>query len=169
MAEGTPRDEPIAKLRELLAGIRYAMLTTRAADGTLRSRPMMTQEVTPEGRLWFFTSTKTSKAEDIRDNEEVNVSCIDEPQRRFVSVSGRATLVHDRRKAQDLWRAYYRAWFPGGPEDPDVALISVIVDEASYWDLRTNTLVELAGFVKALVTGEPHESGITGRITRDER
>ncbi len=167
MAEDTTsRDEPMAKLRARLAGIRYAMLTTQAAGGTLRSRPMMTQETAPDGQLWFFTSTKTAKAEDIRDNQQVNVTFIDEAQRRFVSVSGRATLVHDRDKAEELWRAYYRAWFPGGPDDPDVALIRVTVEEAQYWDLTGNRLVQLAGFAKALLTGEAYESGTTGRIER---
>ncbi len=162
------REEAIARFRQLVEGIRIAMLTTRRSDGTLRSRPMMTQEAGADGDLWFFTSTRTAKAEDIGDDEQVNVSYVDEGHDHFVSVSGRARLVHDPPRARELWRVYDWAWFPGGPDDPTVALIRVTVEEAQYWDVATSRLVQLAGLVRALATGEPYESATTVSIDGDE-
>ncbi len=161
-----PPTEPLARLQELIRDVRIAMLTTRGADGKLRSRPMRTQDASPGGDLWFFTSTESAKAEDIADNQEVNLSYVDEEHERFISVSGRAALVHDAGKANELWRVFDRAWFPGGPEDAGVALIRVTVEEAQYWDARAGKLVQLSGFLKALVTGKPFESATIERLER---
>jgi len=39
----------VKKLRELIKDMRFAMLTTAEEDGTLRSRPMATQEFDFDG------------------------------------------------------------------------------------------------------------------------
>ena len=43
-SENTDRSQALKKLGEMIQGIRVAMLTTAAADGTLRSRTMATQQ-----------------------------------------------------------------------------------------------------------------------------
>jgi general stress protein 26 len=48
-------EEARAKLGELIKGIRVAQLTTVEDDGSLRSRPMGTQDIEFDGTLWFFT------------------------------------------------------------------------------------------------------------------
>jgi general stress protein 26 len=52
MAAGlVSRSESMDKLRELIKGIKVAMFTTADEDGTLRSRPMVTQETDFDGDL----------------------------------------------------------------------------------------------------------------------
>ncbi len=50
------------------------MLTTIDTDGVLRSRPMSTQKTEIDGDLWFFTSDKTHKTEEIERENRVNVN-----------------------------------------------------------------------------------------------
>jgi hypothetical protein len=47
-----------------------------------------------------------------------------------------------------------KAWFPDGLGDPDLALLRVRVEKAEYWDAPSSKMVQLAGFVKAIVTGQ---------------
>src|SRR5690348_14928759 len=86
--------EGLQKLRELTHGIHVAMLTTVDEDGTLRSRPMGTQDLDSEGCLWFFTEAEADKVGDVQLEQQVNVA-YSHPSDRWISVSGTATLVRD--------------------------------------------------------------------------
>ena len=145
----------VAKLAKLIKGIKFAMLTTAMPDGTLRSRPMATQQMDFDGALWFFTYYSSGKVDEIRSDQHVNVSYADPSDNRYVSVSGRAMIIRDRKKSEELWTELHRAWFPKGLDDPNLALLRVDVNEAEYWDSPSSKVVQLAGFVKAMVTGKP--------------
>jgi general stress protein 26 len=151
-------NQSIEKLGEMIEGIKVAMLTTREPDGVLRSRPMMTQQVEFDGDLWFFTSASAPKSVELQNDHHVNVSYADPGDQRYVSVSGMASLVRNPDKIRDLWNPLFKAWFPDGPDDPDLALIKVKVEQAEYWDSSSGKMVQLAGFVKALATGERLEN-----------
>ncbi|HEY3121788.1 MAG TPA: pyridoxamine 5'-phosphate oxidase family protein [Vicinamibacteria bacterium] len=151
--ERTAKDD-IKRLRKLIRDIRIAMLTTVAQDGALRSRPMATADVEFDGDLWFFTRARAPKAEELMDDQRVNVSFADHDENRYVSVSGRATLVRDRDRVRALWSRFHKAWFPEGKNDPDLALIKITVDRAEYWDGPASKMVHLAWLSRASLTGE---------------
>ncbi len=155
MAEHTDQNENIKKLHHLIKDIKFAMLTTVEEDGTLRSRPMATQQFEFDGDLWFFTSAKAPKVDEAQQNQHVNVSYAEPNEQKYVSVSGTAQLVRDRQKIEELWNPLFKAWFPNGLDDPDLALLKISVDKAEYWDSPSSAVVRLAGFVKAVVTGKP--------------
>jgi general stress protein 26 len=146
--------DDIKKLRKLIKDIRVAMLTTVAQDGALRSRPMATADVEFDGDLWFFTRASSPKTEELMDDQRVNVNFADPDDNRYVSVSGRATLVRDREKVRELWSPFHKAWFPEGKKDPDLALIKVTVDRAEYWDAPASKMVHLAWLTRAALTSE---------------
>lgn len=148
------KHEGIEKLNELIKGIKVAMLTTVDTDGTLRSRPMYTQENEAGGDLWFFTDTDSAKAEEIAKDPRVNVSYADPDSQRYVSLSGTAEMLHDRAKMKELWNPVAKGWYPDGPEDPRLALLRVNVEKAEYWDTPSGRMVQLAGFLKAVIQGE---------------
>lgn len=158
--------DPLKKLHCLIKDINFAMMTTVASDGQLRSRPMATRlEDEPfDGTLWFFTHDKDAKVHEILESTHVNLSYANPDKNDYVSVSGKATLVKDKAKAKELWNPLYKAWFPEGLDDPRLALIRVDVAQAEYWDSPNSKMVQLAGFVKALVTGRPAEGGENEKI-----
>jgi general stress protein 26 len=94
-------NQSIEKLGEMIGDIKVAMLTTSEPDGTLRSRPMMTQQAEFDGDLWLYTSASAPKAIELQNDHRVNVSYADPGSQRYVSVSGTASLVRDRNKIQD--------------------------------------------------------------------
>ena len=152
-------NDDVKKLAKLIRGIEIAMLTTRDDDGTLRSRPMQTQDQEFDGTLWFFTPASSHKVHEVDHEHQVNLSYAQPKENRFVSVSGTATLMRDRAKIEELWTPVLKAWFPKGNDDPDVALLKVDVTKAEYWDAPSSTIVKLAGFTKAVLTGQQYRPG----------
>src|SRR5262245_3833764 len=149
----------VQKLNELIRDIPVAMLTTVAPDGSLRSRPMITQEADFDGTLWFFTRDPSGKTDEVQREEQVNVSYADQDENRYVSVSGVARVVRDPEKARELWTGLYLAWFPKGLDDPELALLKVEPHTAEYWNPQSGMLVQLVGFVKAALTGQTFPPG----------
>jgi general stress protein 26 len=158
------RQESIDKFKKLTEGIDFCMLTT-ISGGQLRSRPMSTQEMDENGDIWFFTSDQTHKVDEIEADSRVNVAYSQPSDNTYVSVSGRASLSKDRQKIEELWNPVLKAWFPKGLDDPNLALLKVSVEEAEYWDSPNSTIVQLAGFLKALVTGEQAKGGEHGKVS----
>ncbi len=154
MATGT-RAESIKKLRDLLKGIKIAMLTTAEEDATLRSRPMVAQQTDFDGYLWFITEMSAPKVREAQQHRQVNVSYMGSG--KYVSISGAAELVGDRRKIDELWTADYETWFPNGKNDPNIGLLKVYVNEAEYWESPSNVAQKLIGFVQATASGERYE------------
>lgn len=145
-----------SKLWDMIGDIRFGMLTVRGADGRLYSRPMTTQngEADHGGVIWFFMSRSGQPVADLTASPDVNVAYADPASERYVSVSGAGRLVEDPVKKQELWSTAAKAWFPGGVEDPDLALVAVLVAEAEYWDVKANKAVQIFKLAKAAQTGE---------------
>ena len=158
------RQEAVDKLKELLEGIDFCMLTTIDA-GHLRSRPMSTQQLEFDGELWFFTSDNTHKVDEIQKDGRVNVAYSQPDENRYVSVSGRAEMVKDRAKIEELWNPIHKAWFPEGLDDPHLCLLKVNVEQAEYWDAPNSKIVQLYGLVKALATGTEADYGENKKLS----
>ena len=158
-AEGTDhaQTDSRAKLWSLIKDIRFAMFTTRHENGHLHSRPMTTQNshLDEDRNLWFFMSRKGEPVADIGVDATVNVTYADPGEDSYVSVSGTAVVVEDMAKKQQLWSKLTEAWFPGGPADPDLALVCVKISHASYWDVEESKVVQLYEMAKAAITGKP--------------
>ena len=164
MSDHTSREEAIQKLNELIKKIDICMLTTIEDDGTLRSRPMVTQRSVFDGDLWFFTGVSSSKVAEVMNDRHVNLSYASPDDQSYVSISGRAQTVRDRKKMEELWNPAYKAWFPKGLDDPDLALLKVTAEQAEYWDSPSSGVVHAFGLVKALVTGQRAEGGENEKI-----
>lgn len=159
MSEATPQKH-LDKFRELIKDIDVAMLVTETGDGSLRSRPMVTQATDFDGDLWFFTDHDSAKVLEIQADRHVNVSYADPRSQKFISVSGIAELSTDRQKIKEIWNPYAKAWFPDGPDDPRLALLRVHPTSAEYWDSASGLAVTVAGMVKGITTGErPKDAG----------
>ena len=152
------RETSIAKLKESTEGIDFCMLTT-IDGGQLRSRPMSTQQAEFDGDLWFFTSDNTHKVEEIEKDNRVCVAYAKHSDSTYVSLSGRASVVKDRAKMEELWSPILKAWFPGGLDDPHLCLLKVSAEQAEYWESPSGTVVQLLGFVKAIATGQQADWG----------
>jgi general stress protein 26 len=149
----------LAELRRRIDGIPVAMVTTIAPEDVLRCRPMLFERLESDATLTFLTHLSSQKVDDVHHDPRVNVAFVSGKGDRYVSVGGTATIVHDEARFRALWNPTYRAWFPGGSDDPDSAIFTVQIQRVDYWDVPTSRLVRLWGAAKALTTGQVAESG----------
>ena len=153
------------KLTELIKDIRFGMFTTHKVQGHLHSRPMTTQNKRIEDdSLWFFMSRSGDPVAEFQGDDQVNVSYADPGSDTYVSVSGVAEIVDDSAKKQALWNKAAEAWFKGGVDDPDLALVQVSIAHADYWDVKESKIVQLYKTAEAAITGKPPKLGEHGHI-----
>lgn len=160
----THTSSQVAELADKIKSVRFAMLTTIDEHQHLISRPMTKQDLDGEGNLWFFTSSTTDLSENIAVRPQVNVAFSEPDDHLYVSVSGRAERVLDPAKIKELWNAGAQAWFPNGPDDPQVLLIKVVPHAAEYWNSNGSGMVQLFKMVKAVLTGTTPDGGEHGKI-----
>lgn len=146
--------------------IEIAMMTTRRADGHLRSRAMATQKRAGGADVWFVTLDETAKLDDLRDDPHVNLTYYKDRTREWVSISGLATLSRDRQKIAELYAPDWAAWFPKGDDprhgtadDPRIVLIGVAIHGAEYLEVDKPQPVVLYELVKGWLTGSTPEVG----------
>ena len=152
---------------ELIKDIRFAMFTTRHANGHLHARPMTTQnsQLDEDSSLWFFMSRDDEPVADLQADRAVNISYAHPGKDSYVSVSGDAFVVEDLDRKRQLWSKMAEAWFPGGPEDPSLALVEVRIVHATYWDVQDSKVLQLFKMARSIVTGKPpQELGETAEV-----
>jgi general stress protein 26 len=146
------------KVAEKVKDIKTAMLVTLEDDGCLRSRPMQLQQIRGNDLL-FLTGYQSGVSHEVGHDSHVNVSFADESKMVFVSLSGMASVSKDPALIEELWEAPYKAWFPGGKDDPNIAVLRVKVDHGEYWDSPSGPVAHAFGLVKAIITGERADPG----------
>lgn len=152
----------ISKVTDIINDSHIGMFTTLNEDGALVSRPLAVQDVQDDGDMWFFTSANSSQAAHIRANPAVNVSF--GRRTEWVSIAGTAEVVTDRQKIHDMWNQVVEAWFPDGPETPEVVLLHVNSDSAEYWTSPGGTAATVLQWIKSKVTHSRMSVGESGTV-----
>ena len=168
-------EKKIEELYDLIDGIQVAMFTTRQQDGRLVSRPMATQTQAEGADLWFVTDRETHKIDDLEHEPSVNLAYYRDGSREWVSVSGLAREVNDRKLIRDLYRPDWKMWFGdeggernGGPDDPRLALIMVEVESVTYMKVDKPKPVVLFELAKGFLTGKQPEIADVREVSGDE-
>jgi general stress protein 26 len=154
--------ESISKVTDIINDSHIGMFTTINEEGALVSRPLAVQEVKDDGDMWFFTSANSSQVAHIRANPAVNVAFGQRTE--WVSVAGTAEVVTDRQLIHDKWNQVVEAWFPDGPDTPEVVLLHVDSDSAEYWTSPGGTAATVLQWIKSKVTHSRMSVGESGTV-----
>jgi general stress protein 26 len=118
-------------LYDLVKDIKTVMLITRAG-GKLHARPMSVADLRPDADAYFATALDSPKVAEIEADPYAMISFQD--GRQFAVITGNARIVRDRALIDKLWSEAWRAWFPGGKDDPSLCLIKLEAQQGEYWD-----------------------------------
>jgi len=153
-----PIDER-TRVYEILSGFSTAMFVTLGSDGRPAGRPMHVARIEENAStIWFFTSKGGALIDDLQ-KEAIVLLTFQNDNSAYASVRGHAWIEHDKARVKELWKAPYKVWFPGGPDDPEIALVAVQLLDAEYWDNRgMNKLEYLFESAKAYVSGHKPET-----------
>ena len=153
----------ISKVAEVLEKSRIGILTTQSHGQHLVSRPLAIVDRDFDGKVYFFTQDPSPKVDDIKAHAQVNVAV--ESGKGYLSLSGKATVTHDRGLVDQMWSTGAEAWFDQGRDDPTVALIEVDVESAEYWVSNEPKAVTYLKYAKAALTGgHPEHVADTGTV-----
>lgn len=159
------REEGVTHIAAIIKDIKFALLTTTNADGQLHARPMTTQQTEFDGDLWFIGSKDSGTAADIRGNAQVNASYADTGKGTYLSLAGKAELVENRAKLEELWSDTYKAYFEGGIDDPNVQLIKVNAEGAEFWEGgKAKNLLQQAAATLTGKTSHDHGTNETVKL-----
>jgi general stress protein 26 len=146
------------KLFYLLHDFQNAMLATRSQDHAVHARPMRVAKLEDNGDLYFVTSKDSAKIQEIMRNAEV--TAIFQDNSKFVTMTGTASILHDRQLIESLWSEAWKVWFPEGKNDPAICIIKIETSQAEYWDNEGLEGLSYAfAAVKAYVSGERPDIG----------
>lgn len=133
-------DMTLEDLAAKMGKIDFAMLVTKAEDGTLASRPMSNNgEVDASGDSYYFTWDESRMAADIRRDHRIGLTfqgsagLLGKPP-LFVSVEADAELVPDRAAFKAHWSRDLDRWFQDGIDTPGVVMIRAHATRIHYWD-----------------------------------
>lgn len=150
-------DRPVHdKLWDLIKDIKFGMFTHRDAHGVLHAHPLTTQNKSMDenATLYFFVKSDSEIASAVAAEQQVCVTYADPSSDSYVSVSGKARVDHDQAKKEALFTSMSKAWFPAGPTDPNLTLVTVDLQHAEYWATDDGTMVQLFKMAKAAITGD---------------
>lgn len=130
----------LSDLSEKMRDIDFAMMSTRAANGAVASRPMSNnREVEYDGDSFFFAYDSAHTIADIGRDPQVGLAfsgakgLLGKPP-LFIAVEGKAELIRDKGEFKAHWTKDLDRWFPQGIDTPGIVLIKVHANRVHYWD-----------------------------------
>lgn len=157
-------NKAIEKIKDLVKDITFCMFCTSVTDMPFKTRPMATLDVDDKGNLWFFSSKDSNKNDEVKTDDHVQLIYAKGSDSHFLTISGKAEIIKDRQKVDELWNSLVKAWFPGGKDDPDISLIKIIPYEAYYWDTVHGKMVSLLKIATSAVSGKTMDDGVEGEL-----
>jgi general stress protein 26 len=149
-------EERVARQRtDLFARLRKTptcMLITRDVDGRMHVRPMTTQRADEDGILWMFIAADSELAGEVAANPDVLITYADTGDSAYVVVRGHATVLRDPEKAKEMWSKLAEAWFPGGHDDPNLALLRITMSSAEQWEPPAGKVMQFLEIAAAALT-----------------
>lgn len=151
LANSPQSPEAVAHVVAMLRDFEAATLVTRSRAGSLHGRPMSIAGVDDDVTLWFITSVRSAKADEVAEDARAMVTLQDSS--RFLCLNGNVELVFDPERIKALWKDSYRVWYEG-EGDPDIVLLRFCSFDAEYWDTSGLTGLKYAfQAARAYVTG----------------
>jgi len=155
----SPAAGELSQVLDLVETIRIAFLITMSHEGEFHARPVQTLGVEPDGTLTFFTDVSSEKAEELLQDVRVGLVYADTSGDRYVAIRGVGRIARDPQRARQLWSLDQLAYYPLGPEDDRLGLLTVRIEHAEYW-LAPGRVSYLFAALKAAVSGVP--AGVIG-------
>jgi general stress protein 26 len=117
------------------------------ADGRSHSEPLTAQlDEDQVDRIYFFAG----KDNRLAGGGDAMAQFVSKGHDFFACLSGKIARDDDFAMIDKLWNNQVEAWFPGGKDDPNLALLRLDIDSAELWE----TDMSLSGKVKMLFGGK---------------
>lgn len=151
---------------EMIEKVGICMMVTRFSTG-LRARPLEARPDREQDLILFLTDVRGAKDDEIEADPEVCLTFVYPKEKVYLSITGEASISRDTETARRLWNQEQQAWWPGGPEDPNVRVLTVQPIRAEMWDGPASSAVAAYEFAKARATGSKPNLGEKRKVSVD--
>ena len=128
----TPRELESKFWQSLHADMTMMLGLDGVEDGHVR--PMTAQIEGDHGPVWFFAGMDNALVRSLDKGKRAIATFASKGHDLFASVRGNLVLDNDRATIDRLWNRDIAAWYSGGKDDPNLALIRFDVETAEIWE-----------------------------------
>ena len=121
------------------------------------ARPMTALLDGERSPMWFFTTTDNAIVRKLGQGNRTIATFASKGHDLYATVHGTLSLDNNPATIDRLWNRHVAAWFPGGKDDPKLALLRLDAERAEIW-LDASSLV--AG-IKLLLAPTPRRNTAT--------
>ncbi len=146
-ADDMTEQNHISRVWDIIEKTRAVMLTTQFSGG-LRARPLEARADRDAGIIWFVTDVRGAKDDEVSAAHDIGLVFVDEGDRTYLSITGRAFVTRDIAKTKEIWKKTDDIWLSGGPDDPNVRLLCIEPIMAELWDGPSSAAVVAFEFAK---------------------
>jgi len=140
--ENLTSEEAIEKMTKLVRDIKIAFLLTDLKKQPINAVPMITKKVDEHGNIWFLSRVDSEHNSNIAKDPQVHLLYSHPSNMEYLSVSGNATIVSDKKIIENFHSAEDDTWFRDADESKYSA-IKIVPKEAYFWDSSGNTINKL--------------------------
>jgi general stress protein 26 len=139
----TSRETVIANFKKLVDLNPVCLFTTMLDKHPLTTRPMSVRKVCDQGNFWFLSSIDSNKNIEIGIDDRVQLFFVNVPDSEFISVYGKAVVITDKDKIEELWHQMDKVWFIEGTDDLTLSVIKVKPMQVNFWDPKRGQMAEV--------------------------
>lgn len=97
------------------------------------ARPMTAQFEDRHGPIWFFTVKDNAIVQKLGEHNRAIATFASKGHDLFATIHGSISLDNDPDTIERLWNRFAAAWYEGGLDDPNLALIRLDPERAEIW------------------------------------
>ncbi len=101
-------------------------------------RPMTAQFENDHGPIWFFTTKDNGLVTGLSSGPRAVAIFTSKGHDLFATVDGSIALETDRAVIDRFWNRFVAAWYQGGKDDPNLALLRFEPRHAEIWEDATS-------------------------------
>jgi general stress protein 26 len=147
----TPQELEATFWKALRADMTVMLGIDGAEDGHVRPMTAQVEGDADRGPIWFFAGMDNGIVKNLGAKRRAVAAFSSSGNDVFASIRGNLTLDNDRAVIDRLWNPFVAAWYPGGKEDPNLALLRLDPETAEIWE---NSSGLVAG-IKMLFGADP--------------
>jgi general stress protein 26 len=164
--ENLSKEAAIEKLRELVDNTKTCFFDTgHPTEDSNGVRPMSVQQIDDQGNLWFLSANDSHKNKEIAIDHSVKLFFQGSAHADFMYLTGKAEVINDRNKIEELWEPIMKTWFTEGKDDPRISVIKFMPEEGYYWDTKHGRAIAFLKMMVGAATGKTMDDSIEGKLT----
>ncbi|AMJ63299.1 pyridoxamine 5'-phosphate oxidase family protein [Bosea sp. PAMC 26642] len=132
--------------------------------GEISTRPMSGHVDRENHRILFVAHRHGGKLEEAVRSGHISIAISQEDRNFYAAIACEPAELDDRELLNRIWTPMASAWFPGGPGDPDAALLALTPVSAEIWDGPSSSVVIAFKLATARILGRPADLGVNATI-----